>query len=99
MQLRWVVLRTIKKPDKMAVTRGAFESSPSVCVVGTVDAEDRAEACARAFHIYGPHLEVTSEISFRLQRSEETRLKRRNRTRFVDLMDTGLVRRGGRGRA
>lgn len=84
MTLKWVVLRPLKNAPNY-LKNSMLNLAPSVCVVGTVEAEDRAQAEAVAAETFGPNLEVTSKLSFDQYRAEETRLERRNRTKIVDL--------------
>lgn len=86
MLLRWVVLRQLHVPKPYYASQQVpFASALRVSVVGRVEAEDIAEAKERARIAYGPKLEVTSELSWRQQCADETRLEKANRTRVVDL--------------
>lgn len=93
MTLRWVVLRPIKEPCRVYAGMAVPSTAQKITVVGAVEAEDRLQAAIKAAEVYGPRLEVVSELAYRQQRAEETRLKARNRTRYIELTDAPSLRR------
>lgn len=95
MTLRWVVLRVIRAPqnDFRQTPRTETPKPPTIQMLGEVEAEDKTGAVARAADLYGRGIAVMSQLAFRQFRAEETALQRRNRTRFVDLMNSGVYRK------